>query len=70
VAPLQLARRSGVEIVRSGWGNGRFSNRRIKGDILENAPWLPPLKLSREGSSFSFTAHRRRRFLFLKNLRI
>jgi hypothetical protein len=34
------------------------SNRRIKGDIWETAPSLPPLKLSREGSFSSFTAHR------------
>jgi hypothetical protein len=42
VAPLQLAKRGGVEIVRSRWGNGRFSNRRIKGDILKTVPWPPP----------------------------
>jgi hypothetical protein len=50
VAPLQLAKQSGVEIVRSGWSNGRFSNRRIKGDASETTPSLPPLKLGREGS--------------------
>jgi hypothetical protein len=38
VAPLQLAERSGVEIMRSGWGNGHFSNRRIKGDASETVP--------------------------------
>jgi hypothetical protein len=38
-----------------------ISNRRIKGDVWETAPSLPPLKLSREGSFFSFTAHRCRR---------
>jgi hypothetical protein len=40
------------------------SNRRIKGDILETAPSLPPLKLSREGSFSSFTAHHHRRSPF------
>jgi hypothetical protein len=34
------------------------SNRRIKGDVLETAPSLAPLKFSREGSFSSFTAHR------------
>jgi hypothetical protein len=33
------------------------SNRRIKGDVLETVPSLPPLKLSREGSFSSFIAH-------------
>jgi hypothetical protein len=41
------------------------SNRRIKGDALEPAPSLPPLKLSREGTLFPFTTHRRRRRLLL-----
>jgi hypothetical protein len=40
------------------------SNRRIKGDILETAPSLPPLKLRREGSFSSFIAHHRRRSPF------
>jgi hypothetical protein len=38
VAPLQLAEQSGVEIVRSGWGNRHFSNHRVKGDASETAP--------------------------------
>jgi hypothetical protein len=42
VVPLQLAKQSSVEIVRSGWGNGRFSNRRVKADALETASWSSP----------------------------
>jgi hypothetical protein len=42
MAPLQLAKRSDVEIMRSGWGNGHFLNRRVKGDVSETAPWPPP----------------------------
>jgi hypothetical protein len=38
-------------------------NHRIKGDALEPAPSLPPLKLSREGTLFPFTMHRCRRLL-------
>jgi hypothetical protein len=59
MAPLQLAKRSGVEIVRSGWSNGHFLDRHIKGDASETAPSLPPLKLAREGSFHPSTAHRR-----------
>jgi hypothetical protein len=39
-------------------------NHRIKGDVLETAPSLPPLKLSREGSFSSIPAHRRCRSPF------
>jgi hypothetical protein len=42
VAPLQSTKRSGVEIVHSGWGNGRFSNYCVKGDVSEIVPWPPP----------------------------
>jgi hypothetical protein len=42
------------------------SNHRIKGDVWETAPSLPPLKLSREGSFSSFTAHCRCRSPFLR----
>jgi hypothetical protein len=38
VAPLQLAKRSGVEIMHTGWGNGHFLNRRVKGDASETMP--------------------------------
>jgi hypothetical protein len=62
VAPPRLTKRSGVEVVRSGWGNGHFSNRRIKGDASETAPWPPPEKLGREGSFLFPTAHCRRHF--------
>jgi hypothetical protein len=39
------------------------SNRHIKGDALEPAPSLPPLKLSREGTLFPFTTHHSHRLL-------
>jgi hypothetical protein len=42
VAPLQLAKQSGVEIVHSGWGNGCFLNRRVKADASETVPWPSP----------------------------
>jgi hypothetical protein len=46
-----------------------ISNHHVKGNVWETAPSLPPLKHSREGSLFSFIAHRCRR-PFLKSLHI
>jgi hypothetical protein len=45
-------------------------NRRIKGNILETAPSLPPLKLGREGSFSFFHSTSLPPLPFPKNLRI